>query len=183
MKSSYLPLLIALVFSVSACRKNETNTEDDPMVRVGNQAFCAFKNDKPWVANYSDAGNGVAPIDVAMLDPFLPGLIPHYNYMWVTGKKAGERIELYIPPPLIPGRVLLNRNTFPHPAIGYPPAYGMYYVYNPEKRYMTTENITGFVDIISADTVRRTIEARFEFEAVNNTTGEKVKISNGYFKK
>jgi hypothetical protein len=180
----YIFLLMALtLICASACKKEKTTNPNDYIVRVGNQAFGVCLNGQPWVANYRDAGNGVEPIDVAMLNPYLPGLIPHYNYMWITGKKATERVEIYIPLPLVPGRVLLNNPTFPYPLELRPPAYGMYEVDFPSKRYMTNANVTGYVDIISADTIRRTIEGRFEFEAFNSATGEKVKITNGYFKK
>jgi Family of unknown function (DUF6252) len=178
----FLTTLLAALLLLAACKK-EKNNPDDYIVRVGNQAFGVYLNGQPWVADYRDAGNGVEPIDVAMLDPYIPGLIPHFNYMWITGKKSNERIEIYLPPKLSAGRVSLNTTTYPWPSVQPAGAYGMYYVYNPEKRYMTNANVTGFVDIISVDTVARTAEGRFEFEAVNSATGEKVKITNGYFKK
>lgn len=183
MKTKYLLLLTSLFFILSASNCKKDDTPQDYIVREGNQAFGVYLNGQPWIANYRDAGSGIGPIDVSMRDPYLAGQIPHYTYMWIIGKKSNERIELYIPPPLVPGRKLLNQTTFPYPYELTPPAYGMYYIYSPEKRYMTNNIITGYVDIISCDTTHAQIEGRFEFEAINTSTNEKVKITNGYFKK
>jgi hypothetical protein len=180
----YIFLLMALtLICASACKKEKTTNPEDYIVRVGNQAFGAYLNGQPWVADYRDAGNNIEPIDVAMYDNYIPGLIPHFKYMWILAKKVNERIELYIPPPLVAGRISLNTTTYPWPSVRPNGAYGMYYVYNPEKRYMTTNSVVGYIDIISCDTTRGLIEGRFEFEAINTTTNEKIKITNGYFKK
>jgi hypothetical protein len=174
------PLLITLLASLllAACKK-EKNNPDDYIVRVGNQAFGAYLNGQPWVADYRDAGNGVVPIDVAIYkDP-----VNNYYYMWIRALKANEEISLYIPPPLSVGRKLLNSNTYPYPAALYPATYGMYSIYAPAKNYITTTTATGFIDIINSDTTKKQIEAKFDFEAINTTTGERVKITNGYFKR
>jgi hypothetical protein len=176
-----LPLLLLVL--LMACKKESAKTPDDYIVRVGNQAFGCYLNGQPWVADYRDAGSGIEPISVKMYNSYLPGQIPHYNYMVINGLKQSEDIEVYIPAPLIPGRILLNINTFPYPSIARPPAYGMYTTYSPAKRFMTTSVVTGYVDIISCDTILRQIEGRFEFDAINTTTNEKIKITNGYFKK
>jgi hypothetical protein len=176
-------LLVVIILFATSCKKEKTTNPDDYVVRVGNQAFGAYLNGQPWVADYRDAGNGIEPITVSMRDPYLPGLIPHYTYMWLYGLKSNEEISIYISPPLVPGRKLLNVTTFPYPQELQPPSYGMYYVYLPERKYMTTTAVTGFIDIMSVDTLRRTIEGRFEFEAINSATNEKIKITNGYFKK
>jgi hypothetical protein len=178
------PYIVAIFFlSCLACKKSNPKTPDDFIVRSGNQAFGAYLNGQPWVADYSDPGSGIGPLSITMYDFYLPGLIPRYNYIWATASKANESMEIYLPPPLVPGRVILNTNTFPYPSVIRPPAYGMYHIYNPSKRYLTNNTVTGFVDIIACDTILRTIEALFEFEAINTSTGEKVKITNGYFKK
>jgi hypothetical protein len=181
MRQAYLILIFALIINAAGCK--DEKTEQDYVVRVGNQAFGVYLNGQPWIADYRDAGNGVEPIYVRMVNG---GIIPHvddYNYIWAKALKSNEEVSLYIPPPLKPGRVLLNKATYPYPQELRPPAYGMYRIFSPEKGYMTTTSVIGYVDIISADTIQRTIEARFEFEAINTATNEKVKITNGYFKK
>jgi hypothetical protein len=183
MKKKILLLLTPLYFFLmsGSCKKDKT--PEDYVVRVGNQAFGAYLNGQPWIADYRDAGNGVEPITVSMRDPYIPGLIPHYTYMWIFGQKANEEISLYIPPPLVPGRVLLNTTTYPWPSVLPSGAYGMYRIFTPEKRYMTTNTVSGYIDIISCDTTRTHIEGKFHFEAINTNTNEKVTVSNGYFKK
>lgn len=178
--------LIPLLFSISVClfiSCKEEKTPEDYIVHVGNQAFGVYLNGQPWIADYRDAGNGIEPIDIAMLQGGGVSGIPVYNYIWATAKKSNEEVSVYIPPPLVPGRVLLNTNTFPYPQALRPAAYGMYRVYSPTRKYITTNVVTGYIDIIRADTVQRSIEARFEFEAINTATNEKIKITNGYLKK
>jgi hypothetical protein len=99
MKQKILLLLTPLYFVLiaSSCKKDKT--PEDYVVHVGNQAFGVYLNGQPWVADYRDAGNGVEPITVSMRDPYIPGLIPHYTYMWIFGQKANEEISLYTPPP------------------------------------------------------------------------------------
>jgi hypothetical protein len=92
------------------------------------------------------------------------------------------KILIFISPPLTVGRKYLNTTTFPYPNILKPPAYGMYQIYNPSKRFMTNNIVTGYVDIIRVDTMGSSIEGKFEFEAINTVTQEKVKITNGYFR-
>jgi hypothetical protein len=88
----------------------------------------------------------------------------------------------FISPPLTPGRKLLNSATYTYPTAFNPPAYAMYYQYYPEKRFMTTNEVTGFIDILRVDTTNGSIEARFEFDGEDISSGERIKITNGYFK-
>ncbi len=176
--------MLLVIFITTSCKKDKTEPSIETYrVTMGNQAFGAYVNGQPWVADYRDAGNNYGPLDISMFDDYLPGFLPHYYWVWAKALKVNEKISLYIPPPLKPGRVFLNKTTYPYPAELNPPAYGMYEVYDPSKRYMTDANVTGYIDIIRADTITGSIEATFEFEAVNTATNEKVKITNGYFKK
>ena len=171
-------ILFALLLSTS-CKKHKIKTAEDYIVNMGNQSFGAYVNGQPWVADYRDAGSNYGPLDISM---FWRSAY-RYNFLTAKALKSNGDISIYLPPPLIPGRVLLNSNTIPYPSELSPKAYGMYYNYSPDKRYITTANVTGYVDVIKCDTVLRTIEARFEFEAINELTNEKIKITNGYFRK
>jgi hypothetical protein len=162
-------LFCTLIVAVS-CKKDKTKTPEDYRVTVGRQTFGVYLNGQPWVANYRDVGNGIEPISLGMFDSYLPGLLPHNTYMWIRGLKANEEISLYIPAPLVVGRKQLNITTFPRPYILDPPAYGMYYVYSPEKRYMTNEIVSGYVDILRVDTLQGKIEGKFEYNAINSST-------------
>jgi Family of unknown function (DUF6252) len=179
MKQKILLLLTPLYFVLMASSCKKDKTPEDYVVHVGNHAFGVYLNGQPWVADYRDPGNGVEPISVRMIW----SSVPRYNYMWIYGQKSNEEISLYIPPPLVPGRVLLNTTTYPWPSVSPNGAYGMYRIFTPEKRYMTTNTVSGYIDIISCDTILNKIEGKFHFEAINTSTNEKVTISNGYFKK
>jgi Family of unknown function (DUF6252) len=174
---SFLLILGCTISSFYGCKKDKT--PEDYIVRVGNQAFGVYLNGQPWIADYRDAGINYGPLDITMWwNP-----VDRWNYLTIDALKANEKISLYIPPPIVAGRIALNKTTLPHPSVLDPPAYGMYQIYSPSKRYMTSETVTGYIDIISCDTTRNHIEGRFEFEAINTSTNEKVTISNGYFKK
>lgn len=180
MKTRYLLLVLPLcgLLTASSCKK-EAAANDDYIVRENNQEFGAYLNGQPWKPNYRDAGNGIGPIDVAIyFDP-----VDRYHYMWVRALKTNEEISLYIPPPLVPGRKLLNQSTIPYPYNLEPLAYGLYEVYSPNKKFITNNIVSGYIDIISCDTIGKKVEARFEYEAINTATNEKVTISNGSFKK
>jgi hypothetical protein len=176
MRQAYLILFSAFFISASGCK--DEKVEQDYIVKSDNKVLGVYLNGQPWIADYRDAGINFGPLDITMFwDP-----VDRYNYMVVRGLKANEEISLFIPPPLKTGRVLLNKTTLPHPWSLSPSPYGMYYIYTPTKRYMTNESSTGYIDILQCDTSQRKIEARFEFEAINTATNEKVKITNGYFK-
>lgn len=178
MKTKYLLLLTSLYFVLSASNCKKDDVPKDYIVREGNQAFGVYLNGQPWIPDYRDAGSGVTPVQVSMRynSTF------NFNYMWIRGLKNNEEVSLYIPPPLKTGRVSLNISTNPWPTVRPEGAYGMFEVYTPYKRFMTNSSINGFVDILSCDTLNSKIEGRFEFEAINTSTNEKIKITNGYFK-
>jgi hypothetical protein len=182
LKKTTIFMLLVICITTS-CKKDKNKTPEDYRVTIGSQTFGAYLNGQPWVADYNDPGNGVGPIDVGMFRGGGVAGIPNYYYLWVTAKKNNEAFSIYLPSPLKIGRVMLNQNTFPYPAELYPKPYGQFEIYTPYKSFITNQNVTGFVDILSVDTVRKDIEATFEFEAINTTTQEKVKITNGYFKR
>jgi hypothetical protein len=172
-------IFLAFICFLLSCKKETLKHPDEYLVYDGNQVFGAYLNGQPWVADYRDVGYNIGPLDITMWW----SSYNKYHYMTVSGQKDNEAISLYIPPPITTGRVQLNTSTYPHPWFLYPSAYGMYESYTPYKRYMTTNVVTGYIDILQCDTMKHTIEARFEFEAINSQTGEKVKITNGYFRK
>jgi hypothetical protein len=182
-RAIFLSFATIMLLTMASCKKDKLKTPEDYRVTVGSQTFGAYLNGQPWVPDYRDAGNGVGPIDVGMFRGGGVAGIPYYNYLWVTAKKNNESFSIYLPSPLKLGRVLLNQNTFPYPAELYPKPYGTFEIYNPQKFFITNQNVTGFVDILSVDTIRKDIEATFEFEAFNSQTNEKIKITNGYFKR
>lgn len=176
MKPCKLTLACVVMFIFSACKKDKAEPPSE-VVTVNNMSFGCRIDGKSFIADAWDYGNNIPPVSIKMIH----NSTYDYNYMWIKGNKSNEQISLYINPPLVVGRKLLNQTTLPWPMVR-PKDYGMFSVFTPSKDYMTTNSITGHIDILSVDTVQRKIEARFEFEAVNSSTGEKIKATNGYFK-
>lgn len=179
-----IPLVLLLTIFFACCKKDNPKIlgPEDYRVTYGNQTFGAYLNGQPWVPDYSDPGNGVGPFDVSMYSTGSPGNFQ--MYMWIFGKKSNEEISVFIPSPLTIGRKYLNTSTQPYPTFGSTtPAYGMYKIFAPTKKYMTNITVTGYVDIIKQDTLLGKIEGVYEFEAIDNITQEKIKITNGYFKR
>jgi hypothetical protein len=173
----FLTTLLAALLIFAACKK-EKNSPDDYIVRDGNKAMGLYLNGLPWIANYRDAGSGITPLSISMFwNPVL-----RYNYMWIRGLKANEEISIYLPPPLTVGRKSLSTTTFPWPSVRPNGAYGMYEIYSPYDQYMTNDTVVGYVDILSCDTMRSQIEARFEYESINKQTNRRIRVTNGYFK-
>jgi Family of unknown function (DUF6252) len=178
LKKATIFMLLVICITTSCKKDKAEQSPESYRVTAGNQSFGVYLNGQPWVPDYRDPGNSVEPISVRMIESG-----NNYNFMTIYGQKANEEISIYIPPPLTIGRKYLNKTTFPYPNILRPPGYGMYYIYSPTKRYLTNENITGYVDIIRADTFYRSIEGTFQFDAINTTTNEKISVTNGYFRR
>lgn len=178
MKQLITPLIYLLTGTLlfTSCKKDKKPPNE--VVTVNNMSFGARVNGQPFIADLWDYGNNIPPLKIKMLY----NSTYNYNYMWIRADKANTQISLYIKPPLIIGRKLLNKTTLPYPSQIRPEDYGMYSVFYPSKDYRTTDEFTGFIEIINVDTVQNRIEAKFEFEAINSQTGEKVKVTNGYFK-
>ncbi len=58
----------------------------------------------------------------------------------------------------------------------------LYSNYNPYLNYYTSPIVNGYINFTTCDTINGKFEGKFEFEAINTTTQEKVKITNGYFR-
>jgi hypothetical protein len=180
LKKASAILLLLLLISTTSCKKDKIKTPEDYRVTYGNQTFGAYLNGQPWVADYRDAGNGVGPLDIQMQSVGNPG--SSIINMWLIARKNNEQINIYLPGPLQPGRILLNKNTQPYPYELNPQPYGMYELYSPQKRFITNTDVTGFVDILRYENYGK-IEAKFEFTAKSQTSNETITITNGYKKK
>lgn len=178
MKTINMPLfLIAVSYLLMAagCKKDNPQSE---LVTVNGQTFGCRVNGKPFIDNRWDYGNNVPPIFVTMLyNPVL-----RYSYLIASGDRQNEMVEIYIPSPLTVGRKNLQYNTLSYPTIVNPLPYGLYRTYTPSQDFITNDTLGGYVDILFADTVTRKIEGKFEFTGTDNSTGQRVTITNGYFK-
>jgi hypothetical protein len=87
---AFLPLL------ASNCKKEKTKTPEDYVVHQGRQAFGAYLNGQPWVADYRDAGINFGPLQLG----FYYSSFNRYFYAWFQDFKANEEISIFLPPPL-----------------------------------------------------------------------------------
>lgn len=175
-----LPLLIIVCYLLMAagCKKDNPQSE---LVTVNGETFGCRVNGKPFIADRWDYGNNIPPVSVT----FWYSPVRNYRYLIAHGDKENVYVEILLPPPLIVGRKELKFNTRPYPiySIANQKNYGLYRKNYPYTEYITNESLGGYVDIIYVDTINQKIEARFEFTGTDKYTGNKVTITNGYFKK
>ncbi|GEM_PF-904551 len=168
--------ILSFFLLATGCKKDNPQSEQ---VTVNGQTFGCRVNGKPFIADKWDYGNNIPPIHVDIWYAPVGG----YHYLIANGDKSNEYVEIYLNPPLTIGRRELKFRTKPYPIETVQKDYGLYQVVTPSKEYITNEILGGYVDILSVDTLALRIEGRFEFTGTNSSTGEKVVITNGYFKK
>ena len=83
------------------------------------------------------------------------------------------------------GRYELNFDTNIRPNILNPKNYAYYTIRKPsptpDEFYITTSQVTGWVNLTVADITNRRLAGTFEFEAIDNQTGKIVRITKGRF--
>jgi len=169
-------LLLICIWGIQAsCKKEQTPSE---LVTANGQTFGCRINDKPFIADKWDYGNNVPPIHVNMWY----STVGRYHYLIANGNKENERVEIFLNPRLIQDRRELKFTTRSYPTYASPKDYGLYKTNYPDKEFITNDTLGGYVDLIFADTVMQKIEGRFEFAGTDRNTGEKVTVTNGYFK-
>jgi len=166
--------MFAATILLFACKK-----ELDPTsVKVNGLTFGCKVSGKPFIADYWDYGYNIPPIHIDFCwDP-----IKRVSYLIIRGEKENESVFLYINSPIVKGKKYLNTQTISWPCNVHPADYGAYTTRYPDKEYITNPITTGYVDILYADTTTNKIEANFEFIGFDQGSGEKVQVSNGYFK-
>lgn len=176
-KARLLLVLLLLPFLASRCKKEEIPKSE--LVTVNGQTFGCRVNGVPFISDKWDYGNNIPPVHVEIW--YSP--VGRYRYLIANGDKQNEYVEIYLNPPLTIGRRELKFKTRPYPIEIVQKDYGLYQKLSPNKEYITNDTLGGYVDIISVDTITLKIEGRFEFVGTERTTGEKITITNGYFKK
>ena len=172
-------LLLVLAFPVLASRCKKDPPSQSELVTVNDQSFGCRVDGVPFIADLWDYGNNIPPIRI------------RFRYSPVTGKtslqvlaeKQNRYVEVWINSPVVSGLKELKFETRPYPIYNNPSDYGLYQIISPNKEHITNQTIGGSVNILSVDTVNQKIEASFEFTATDKITGEKISITNGYFKK
>jgi hypothetical protein len=170
-KKRFLLVLLVLPFLASRCKKEEPPQSE--LVTANGLTLGCRLDGIPFISN------SVPPIHIDLW--YSP--VGRYHYLIANGNKQNEYVEIYLNPPLTIGRRELKFATRAYPIYANPKDYGLYQKLSPNKEYITNDMLGGYVDIISVDTVTLKIEGRFEFVGTERITGEKITITNGYFKK
>jgi hypothetical protein len=174
-----LTIFLALLFS--SCKKDnpiKPKGPEDYRVSYDKLTFGAYVNGEPWIPDYYDVGNGVGPIDFIFL-----GNGSNTVKLKVVAQKNSEHLNIFVPADLSIGRFEFNTNGGTHPTLSNPPAYGLFQKYYPSKEYKTNTQYTGFINITKYNRYYPQFEATFEFTAVNPSTGDTIKVTNGYLRK
>ncbi len=164
-----------IVLTAASCKKEKPGSE---LVTVNGQTFGCRVNGTPFIADKWDHVNNIPPVRIR----FRYSPVLQTNTLQVLAEKENRLIELWINSPVTVGTKNLNFSTLPHPTIVNPLDYGLYQIFYPSKEFITNNSIGGHVNIIVADTVNQRVEGTFEFTGTDRITGEKVIITNGYFK-
>lgn len=172
------PFLMAVCYLLMAagCKKDNPQSE---LVTVNGQTFGCRVNGKPFIADKWDFGNNIPPIRIR----FRYSPVLQTNTLQVLAEKENQLIELWVNSPVTVGIKNLISNTLSHPTIVNPLDYGSYETFSPFREYITNNIAGGHINILVADTINQKVEGTFEFTGTDRTTGEKVTVTNGYFKK
>ncbi len=110
---------------------------------------------------------------------------PKYSVHLRTYASDKSGLQLYVRSVTKPGRYPLSFDTGDFTTY-YAKNYGAYSISgattdDPDYSYITTSQITGYVDFVVADTVTTQLSGTFEFEGIDFPSGKKIKVTNGRF--
>ena len=178
-------ILLLAFTSCSSCKKNEPPKPEDtlpPATQTGANTFGCVINGQAWIPN------GVSTIPV--IKPIYGGYLaenigrPKYTFNIRTNSDRNS-LELYVRSVVSPGRYQLAFDTGIFGTLS-PKNYGLYSIDgattdDPDYDYITTSQITGYVDFTVADTLNKRAAGTFEFDAIDNPSGKTIKITGGRF--
>ena len=111
---------------------------------------------------------------------------PKYCVNIRTYASDGTSATLYVKSVTKPGRYPLSFDTGVDLISPSTKNFGLYSIDgatidDPDYNYITTSQITGYVDFIVADTATTQLSGTFEFEGIDFPSGKKIKVTNGRF--
>ena len=169
--------------SCKSCKKDVDPTSQLPAAtQTGANTFGCVINGQAWVPN----GVSTIPVTRPITGGYLAENIGRPKYTFnIRANSDRNSLELYVRSVIAPGRYPLAFDTgiFGTPS---PKNYGLYSIDgpttdDPDYNYITTSQITGYVDFTVADTVNKRAAGTFEFEGIDFPSGKKVKITGGRF--
>jgi hypothetical protein len=166
-----LSFLIVTVFTFSKCKKENEEAQLPPVTTVGAMTFGCKVDGKVFVPR---DGRGK------------PGLFPTYTFLG-TGPGGGWYLNIpatnWIQSPIVGVNIetdsllVVEGNTYQFKNIkGFPKAF-----YDKSGIYNKLDSDTGELKILKFDISNRILSGTFFFIGTNQTTGQKVDISEGRF--
>ena len=166
--------------SCKSCKKDVDPTSQLPAAtQTGANTFGCVINGQAWVPNGKSGIPATRPINGGynVSDKIINLRLYSSN---------GTSMHLYVNNVVGAGRYVLNKDTYPSPAALDPDNYGLYSISgstvdDPDYSYITTSQVTGYVDFTVVNPITTELSGTFEFEGVDFPSGKKIKVTNGRF--
>ncbi len=172
--------------SCKSCKKDaDPENTLPPATQTGANTFGCVINGQAWVPNGITTTPMTRPINGGYIGESIN--VPKYSVNIRTYANDRTSTTLYIKSVTKAGRYMLNFNTSND--IGGSPSsnsFGLYSIDGPtiddtDYNYITTSQITGYVDFVVADTASKRLAGTFEFEGIDFPSGKKIKVTGGRF--
>ena len=179
-----LYVLLLAFASCSSCKKDVDPTSQlPPATQTGANTFGAVINGQAWVPNGKSTVPATKPINGGYIGESIG--VPKYTVHIRTYASDRSGATLYVKSVTKPGRYPLSFDTGNFTTY-YAKNYGAYDISgattdDPDYSYITTSQVTGFVDFVVADTLTTQLSGTFEFEGIDFPSGKKIKVTNGRF--
>ena len=179
-----LSCLLLLAFaSCKSCKKDVDPTTQLPAAtQTGANTFGCVINGEGWVPNGESTIPITRPINGGYVGENID--IPKYS-VYVRTYSDRKSLIFYVKSVIAPGRYPLSFDTGEYSS-SYPKNYGLFRVDgatidDPDYGYITTSQVTGYVDFVVADTASKRLAGTFEFEGIDFPSGKKIKVTGGRF--
>ena len=169
--------------SCKSCKKDVDPTSQLPAAtQTGANTFGCVINGNAWVPN----GVSTIPVTRPIYGGYWGESIGRPKYtVYLETYGGNSTLKLYVKSVTAPGRYLLAFDTGIF-GTSSPKNYGLYStngatIDDPDYNYITTSQVTGYVDFVVADTASKKLAGTFEFEGIDFPSGKKMKITGGRF--
>jgi hypothetical protein len=188
MKTHILRVWLYIILCVSfwTCKSNNPTPLEQlpPETQTGANTAGALIDGQPWIPNGGGGFSQIPPISRGYISP---SVNRPKNCVWLSFARDDKTsITLYVKSVEKAGRYLLNFTPSVDIALANTQNFGLYTIDgktidDPDYNYITTSQYTGFVDFTVADTLTKQLSGTFEFEAIDQPSGKKIKITQGRF--
>ena len=178
-----LYVLLLAFTSCSSCKKDVDPTSQLPAAtQTGANTFGCVINGQAWVPNGVSTIPVTRPINGGYIGESIG--VPKYT-VHIRTNSDRVALQVYVKSVTAPGRYPLAFDTGDFTTY-YAKNYGLYRIDgptidDPDYAYITTSQVTGYVDFVVADTASKRLAGTFEFEGIDFPSGKKIKITGGRF--